>query len=119
MVLISGLLRLRLINFLGSVPLNALRASSSSNSRGDSKIVTGWCTSGLVHCVCIDSSAVSRVGSIGTRGKVWLRGRLMLLHADGRRDWLVGVKGLSETMVEVGLTMPAEEEVSSEVVLLE
>jgi hypothetical protein len=64
---------------------------------------------------------VRRVGSIGTRGKVWLRGRLLLLLwlLIGRRDWLVGVKGLSETRVDVGLIIPAEEVVSSDVVLLE
>lgn len=41
----------------------------------------------------------------------------MLLLAGGRRDWLVGVKGLSETKVDVGLIIPAE--VSIEAVLLE
>lgn len=50
------------------------------------------------------------------RGKVWLRGRLELLES---RDWLVGEKGLSDSKVEVGLIMPAEEQVSIEPALLE
>lgn len=65
----------------------------------------------------IEWSAVIRVGSIG-RGKVELRGRLLLLPEYGRRDWLVGVKGLSETKVELGLIIPLEE-VSKDVVLFE
>lgn len=60
-------------------------------------------------------------GSANAMGNVWLRGRLELLSVDGMRDWLVGVNGLSDSRVEVGLVRLAgkEGEVSMEVVLLE
>lgn len=114
-VLISGLLRLRLTILVGSVPLIAMWDSCSSIPSGDSRIVTPICCSGFEHC---ESSAVRRLGSIGTRGNVWLRGRFMLWPEVGRRCWLVGVKGLSDTRVEVGLVIPTEQEVVSNAVVL-
>lgn len=116
-VVISGLLRLRLMTFVWWT--GHVAGLGSSISSGDCRMETerdSW-SSRFWGCGPVTSSADRRVGSMGTEGKVWLRGRLLLLAA-GRRDWLVGVKGLSETKVDVGLTIPAEE-VSSEVVLLE
>ena len=112
-VFISGLLRLRLMTFGFWKDMEDFDLSIS---RGDSRIATVGCWASPLRSWSICSSAERRVGSIG-RGKVWLRGRLVLLL--GRRDWLVGVNGLSETRVEVGLIIPAEEVVSSDVILLE
>lgn len=119
-VVISGSLRLRLMTFVWWI--GHMVDLDSSISSGDCRVVTErdcW-SSRFWRCGSVISSADRRVGSMGTRGKVWLRGRLvlLLLLAAGRRDWLVGVKGLSETKVDVGLIIPAEE-VSIEVVLLE
>lgn len=85
-VLISGLLRLRLMTVGGCAPL-MVRDWWSSISSGDSKMVTPrWeSPSDLMHCKSIDSSAVSRFGSIGIpRGNVWLRDRLIWCP-EGRR----------------------------------
>lgn len=60
-------------------------------------------------------------GSAIRVGKVWLRGLLELLSVDGMPDWLIGVNGLSDSRVDVGLVNPAEKEgeVSMDVVLFE
>jgi len=84
-VLISGLLRLRLIMAGGRVPL-MMRDWWSSISSGDPKMVAPWeSPSVFMHCEFVDWSAVTKVGSIGMSGDVWLRGRF-ILWADGRRD---------------------------------
>lgn len=109
LVVISGLLRLRLMTFVWRT--GNMAGLESSISSGDCRVETVrdcW-SSRFWRCGSVVSSADRRVGSMGTGGEVWLCSRLVSLLVNGRRDWLVGV---------VGLTIPAEE-VSSEVVLLE
>lgn len=48
-----------------------------------------------------------KLGSTAANGNVWLRGRWESLPIEGMLDWLVGVKGLSDTMVD-GLVTPLE-----------
>lgn len=119
LVRISGLLRLRLIALaleVLSTPavVLGLRASSTGDSRNE---MGGCCWAAL----CAGSSVGIMHGSTVACGRVWLRGLLELLSVEGMRDWLPGVKGLSETKVEDGLVKLVEKEgeVSMEIVLLE